>query len=53
METSNLPGAELKTSVIRMLKELWGSGDELSENTNNEIGNIKMKTENKSKTSQK
>ena len=37
METSNLPDAELKTLVIRLLKELRGRIDELSENFNKEI----------------
>ena len=39
METSNLPDDEFKTLVIRML-------DELSENFNKEIGNIKKEIEN-------
>ena len=41
METSNLPDAELKTLVIRMLGELQGKGDKLSENFNKKVGNIK------------
>ena len=43
METSNLPDAEFKTLVIRMLNELRGRVDELSENFNKEIENIKWK----------
>ena len=35
METSNLLDAEWKTLVIRMLSELRGRVDELSENFNN------------------
>ena len=34
METSNLPDAEFKTLVIRMLNELKGRVDELRENFN-------------------
>ena len=34
METSNLPDAEFKTLVIRMLSELRGRADELRENFN-------------------
>ena len=34
METSNLLDAELKTLVIRMLKELKGRVDELRDNFN-------------------
>ena len=34
MEISNLSDAELKTLVIRMLKELRGRGDELREKFN-------------------
>ena len=39
METSNLPDAEFKTLVIKMLNELRGRVDELSENFNKEIEN--------------
>ena len=42
METSNLSDVELKTLVIRILNELRGRVDELSENFNEEIENIKM-----------
>ena len=41
METSNLRDAEFKTLVIRLLNELWGRRDDLSENFNNKIRNIK------------
>ena len=37
MEKSNLPDAGFKTLVIRMLNELRGRIDELSENINKEI----------------
>ena len=37
METSNLPDAEFKTLVIKMLKELRGRVNEFSENFNKEI----------------
>ena len=46
METSNLPDAEFKTLVIKMLSELRGKSEELSETFNKEIGNIKMEIEN-------
>ena len=39
METSNIPDAEFKTLVIRMIKELRGRIDELSEDFNKEIKN--------------
>ena len=42
METSNLPDAEFKTLAIRMLNEFRGRVEKLSENFNEEIGNIKM-----------
>ena len=45
METSNLPGAEFKTLVTRMLDELKERVDDLSENFNKEW-NIKMEIEN-------
>ena len=48
METSNLPDAEFKTLVIRMLNELKGRADELCENFNKEIkknGDRKYKKE--------
>ena len=40
METNNLPDAEFRTLVIRMLREFRGRVDELSKNFNKEIGNI-------------
>ena len=40
MDTQNLPDAEFKTLIIRML-------DNLSGNFNKEIGSIKMEIENK------
>ena len=46
METSKLPDAEFKTLIVRMLSELRGRADELSENFSKEIGNIKMEIEN-------
>ena len=45
MESSNLTDAEFKTLVIKMPKELRGRVDELSENFNKEIKNIKMEME--------
>ena len=42
METSNLPDAEFKTVVIRMLNELKGRVEERSENFNKEVENIKV-----------
>ena len=39
METSTLLDAQLKTLLTRMLKELRGRVDELSEDFNQEIGN--------------
>ena len=44
METGNIPNTEFQTLVIRMLKELRVSIDELSENK--EIKNIKTEMEN-------
>ena len=44
METSNLPDAEFKTLVLRMLNELRGKRDDLSENFNIEIGANKKET---------
>ena len=41
MEASNLPDAEFKTLVIRMLNELKGRLEELGENFNKEVENIK------------
>ena len=38
---SNLPDAEFKTLVIRMLNELKGRLEELGENFNKEVENIK------------
>ena len=46
METSNLPDADFKILVIRMLNELRGRIQELSENFNKEIGNIKIEIKN-------
>ena len=45
METRNLPDAEFKTLVIKMLNELRGRIDNLSENFNKEVRNIKMEIE--------
>ena len=42
MVTSNLPVTEFKTLVIKMLNELRGRIDNLSENFNKEVRNIKM-----------
>lgn len=42
MEKNNLPEAEFETLIIRILNELKGTVDELSENFNKETGNIKM-----------
>ena len=41
MEIHNLLSAEFKTLVIRILNELRGRVDELSENFNKKIANIK------------
>ena len=41
MEASSLPDAEFKTLVIRMLNELKGRLEELGENFNKEVENIK------------
>ena len=49
METSNLPDAEFKTLIVRMLNELRGRTDEVSEHFSKEIGNIKMETGNTKK----
>ena len=46
MEASNLPDIEFKILVIRMLSELRGRVDELSDNFNKEIKNIKIEIEN-------
>ena len=46
MKTSNLLDAGFKTLVIRMLDKLRGRADELSENFNKKIGNVKSKIEN-------
>ena len=40
MKTRNLPDTEFKALVVRMLNELRGRVDELSENFNKEIENI-------------
>ena len=45
IESNNLTDAEFKTLVIRVLNEHKGSLDELSENLNKEIKNIKMEIE--------
>ena len=44
---NNLPDVEFKTLVIRMLDKLRGRVEELSENFNKEMQNIKMEIENK------
>ena len=41
MEISNLPGKGFKIAIIKMLAELRRRMDELSENFNKEIENIK------------
>ena len=41
METSNLIDTEFKTLVIQILNEFRGREDELIENFDEEIGNIK------------
>ena len=46
MRASNLPDAEFKTLVRRMLEELKGRVDGLNKNFNKKIGNIKMEIEN-------
>ena len=46
MKASNLPDAEFKKLVIRMLNELRGRVDEHSKNCNIETENIKMEIEN-------
>ena len=45
MEASNLPDTKYKTMVIRILKELRGRIDELSENFNKKIVSIKQDIE--------
>ena len=45
MESSNLADAEFKTLVIKMLNELRGSVDKVSENFNREIKKLKMEVE--------
>ena len=47
METNNLPDAEFRTLVIRMLNELRGRVEKFSKNFNRDKGNIKMEIENK------
>ena len=42
MESNNLTDAEFKTLVIKLLNELRGGVDELSENFNKEIKTIKV-----------
>ena len=44
-EMRNLPDAEFKTLAITMFNKLRGSVDEIIENFNKEIGQIKTKTE--------
>ena len=46
MEASNLLDTKFKTLVTRMLNELRGRVDKLSENFNKEIENIKKEREN-------
>ena len=46
METGNLPDAQFKTLMIRMVNEQGGRVDELHENFKKEIGDIKMELEN-------
>ena len=46
MEPSHLPAAEFKTLVIRMVNDLRGRVDKLSQNFNKEIESIKMRLEN-------
>ena len=46
IKKNNIPDAEFKTLVIRMLKELKGRVDELSENFYKEMENITMEIEN-------
>lgn len=43
MEASNLPDAAFKVMVIRMLNELRGRVDGISETFNKEIGSLKKK----------
>ena len=45
MEARNLPDAEFKTMIIRMLKVLMGRMNELSENFNKKVINIKKDIE--------
>ena len=47
IETSNLPDAEFKPLVTRILTELRGRADDLIENFNKETENIKMDIKNK------
>lgn len=46
MEASNLPDAKFKALVTRIFSELRGRVDQLSENFNEERGNIKTEIEN-------
>ena len=46
MEPSHLPDAEFKTLVIRMVNDLRGRVDKLSQNFNKEIESIQMRQEN-------
>ena len=45
-ETSNLPDAEFGTLVLKMFKKLRRRIDQLSENFNKNMGNIKINIEN-------
>ena len=47
MEISNLPDAEFKTQITRLLNKFRGKVDDLRENFNNEKGNIKLEIEKK------
>ena len=45
MEATKTPDSEIKTMVIRMLRDLRGRMDDLSENLNKEIVSIKKNIE--------
>ena len=53
METSNPSDAEFKTLVIKMLNELRGRVDKLSDNFNKEVQNKKNGDRKQKRTSQK
>ena len=53
MEASNLPDAEFKTLIIKILNKLRERVDELSENFNKDIENTKKEMENIKESSQK